>query len=181
MVLRILAITMMVAASLTTSAQQSSAPEPKFVPASYHGLRFGKFRLPELEAKFGKPRYLAKGEDGGLYAGYSDIGPVPGKVEFWINPRTHVVESMSVSPENMSKARAIKVFGPGFILTQWEFAECRSEGGMAPIFRTPGGQLVRIEYRQRGIAISLDGDRINEILYLSAPFGLERNPCKEKK
>lgn len=111
---------------------------------------------------------------------YDSGGVFPGELTVVINKDTGIVLAINLNPDSLSKADAVKYFGPDYILTRYDFDECLGNEESAPMYESPTGSLLEVEYRHRGIAISVDDDRgnVNTISYVSRPIGASSSRCK---
>jgi hypothetical protein len=96
-----------------------------------------------------------------------------------VDEATNTIRAIDLLPRDLKKEDAIKHFGQDYILTRYDFDECLGNEEAAPLFESPKGAAVFIEYRQRGIAIAVNGQsNVNEIRYVSEPIGAESSKCK---
>ena len=58
-------------------------------------------------------------------------------------------------PDRLTKDQAISHFGSDYIITRYAFDSCLDEEDSEPIYESTTGPLVTVEYRARGIAISV--------------------------
>jgi len=70
------------------------------------------------------------------------------------------------------------VLGPGSMTAHYAWAECKSEGGSAPIYEDANGDLEYVEYRVRGIAVDILKDgTVGEISFVKGTLGSVHSPC----
>jgi len=113
---------------------------------------------------------------------YNGAAEFLGTLTVVIQNRTGVVLRIDIAPEALSKAEAIKHFGPDYILTRYDFDQCLGDEESAPIYESPTGSLMEIEYRHRGIAIQVnDTEKVNTISFVSKPLGAVESKCKPSK
>ena len=90
-----------------------------------------------------------------------------------------IIQRIDLYPEDLSVEQAIKYFGDDYVKTRYDFDECLSDGESAPMYESPNGEFVSIEYRGRGIAIAVNSDaKVNHINYVSKPIGALSSRCK---
>lgn len=90
-----------------------------------------------------------------------------------------IVKRVDIVPKDLKKEDAIKHFGPSYIVTRYDFDSCLGDEESAPLFESPSGAVVFVEYRQRGIAIAVNGQgNVDDIRYVSEPIGAESSKCK---
>lgn len=110
---------------------------------------------------------------------YETGGDFPGKLTVVVDKRGGIIQRIDLYPQELSEEQAIKHFGEGYVTTRYDFDECLSDGESAPMYESPNGQLVTIEYRSRGIAIALNYQgKVNHINYVSKPIGALSSKCK---
>lgn len=156
-----------------------------FKPARFKAIQFGVSHELDVVAAFGKPLVVAYGTDGWRYLSYRNIWIAPGAVQFSVNPKSEVVDGMSVSPVDADVRAITALLGPEYRKSRWRFAGCDDQGDGAPVYLHPDGQLETIDYYTRGIFLVLVGSnpsRVQSVQYSSVPFGHDRDPCmKDKK
>ena len=73
----------------------------------------------------------------------------------------------------------MKHFGSDYMLTKYDFDKCLGDEESAPVYESANGPLLEIEYRHRGIAISVtENGKVNTISYVSKPIGTAASKCK---
>ena len=176
--------------------QWSSGPLQKQVQsnrtwqaATYRGLTIGKSTRADVLRVLGEPQRkdIPEGEnpndpDREVWYVYNGAAEFLGTLTVIIQNRTGVVLRIDIAPEALSKAEAIKHFGPDYILTRYDFDQCLGDEESAPIYESPTGSLMEIEYRHRGIAIQVnDTEKVNTISFVSKPLGAVESKCKPQK
>jgi hypothetical protein len=155
--------------------------QDSFKPAEFAGLRVGKATVTEAKKRLGQPRDSFRGGMGTDWLYYSDVGPVPGKVEIIADSKTGLIEGVSVYPDNLTLKEATKLFGPNYRTVRYALDECLSSGGDgAPIYESKDGPLEYVVYSDQGIAIAPDGEQVRSIEYLSRPLGAKKSQCEDK-
>jgi hypothetical protein len=96
-----------------------------------------------------------------------------GKIRVEAETKTGKVTSIEISPDELFLNEATELFGKDFIDTRYKFCECDLGDG-APIYESPDGNLRHIEYRSRGIAMSVNyEERITSIEFVDKPIGFK--------
>ena len=164
-----------------------SAPEPdrQWRPAQYRGITVGKSRLADMLRIWGKPKWSrtsrreAEEESRQVtWTNYDRVGEFPGSTTVVSDSRSGVITRVNFYPEKLSKEQAIAHFGSGYIITRYAFDSCLDEEDAEPIFESTNGPLVSVEYRARGIAISIGyKDMVTKISYVGGPIGSAKSKC----
>lgn len=149
--------------------------------ATYRGLTMGRSNVAEMRRIFGAPKKSEVFSEGTsnseVWYHYDGPQDFPGTLRVVVD--RSIVQAIDVLPENLKAEEAIKHFGPGYIITRYDFDSCLGDEESAPLFESPSGTLIFIEYRQRGIAIAVDAQgKVNEVRYISEPIGAESSKCK---
>lgn len=170
-------------------AQQSALPTRpsgrEWRPASYRELTVGKSTSGDMLRVFGKPHWSGPPGDQTkdepnpeVWNEYEAGGDFPGKLTVVVDKRSGIIQGIDLYPESLSEEQAIKHFGDDYLTTRYDFDECLSDGESAPMYESPKGEFVSIEYRDRGIALSIgDGKRVNTISYVKGPIGGKVSRC----
>lgn len=87
---------------------------------------------------------------------YRVDGEIAGDLLVRVNEPEGVIFNAEISPRNLLKEQAIKHFGADYIVTRYDFDTCLGDGESAPMYESPLGNAVYIEYRKRGIALTVD-------------------------
>ena len=151
--------------------------------ATFRGLTMGKSTLAEMRRVLGAPKRSEAFNDGKSYSEvwyyYESMSEYPGTLRVVVDKTKNIVRAVDVLPEDLSKEEAIKDFGQDYVVTRYDFDSCLGDEEAAPLFESPSGAVVFIEYRQRGIAIAVNGnDKVNEIRYVREPIGSTTSKCK---
>jgi hypothetical protein len=149
----------------------------KWSPAVYRGLVMGKSSRADALKVLGTPVWTGVEEGTGTPMMVFNVSePIAGKLSVLLDH--DIVTEIRVSPkETTSKSDIIKVLGPGSITVHYASAECKSEGGSAPIYEDANGDLEYVEYRARGIAVDIQKDgTVGEISFVKGPVGVG-SPC----
>jgi len=168
-------------------AVSRTAPNREWRAATYQGLAIGTATRAEMLRVLGQsyrldaPADQAEDEPNPEEWYIYDRGAeLPGTLTVVVDKRRGVVLRIDVHPENLSKEEAIRHFGHDYIMTRYEFCEGYEEEESAPLYETPDGQFLSLEYRARGIAIGLDNNgKVGIINYVSKPIGTPRSRCHD--
>jgi hypothetical protein len=161
----------------------------KWHAGTYRGLTAGKSKGTDVLRILGEPKRQDRLVDQSLGESnpevwylYDTAGEFAGELTVVIEKRTDVVSRIDLNPDNLSKADVVKHFGPDYILTRYDFDDCLGNEESAPLYESPNGPLLEIEYRQSGIAVSVDeAGRVKTISYVSKPIGAQESKCNRLK
>jgi len=156
--------------------------------ATYRGLVVGKSRRGDMLRVLGKPDWSGppgdqRNDDPNPeeWNEYSKGGEFPGKLTVIADKRTGRILRIDLYPEKLGKKTAIKHFGGHFTVTRYDFDECLSNGEAAPMYESPNGQFLSIEYRDRGIALAIDQpNEVHYISYVKGPIGARSSKCPKR-
>ncbi|HEU4715052.1 MAG TPA: hypothetical protein VFS76_26120 [Pyrinomonadaceae bacterium] len=152
---------------------------------TYLGLAIGKSYRTDVVRLLGEPKRVDRptgqtqeDENLEIWYVYDSRNPFRGDLTVVIDERTDVVLGINLNPHNLTKSEAVKHFGPDFILTRYAFDDCLGNEESAPLYESPSGPVLEVEYRHRGIALSVTHDgKINTISYVSKPVGMPKSKC----
>lgn len=153
-------------------------------PATFRGITVGKSKRVDMLRVFGEPKWSrttpGEGQEHAtIWNHYERIGELPGLTNVASDSRTGTITRIDFFPVKLSKAQAIAHFGRGYVVTKYAFDPCEPDEDSEPIYESPNGPLVSVEYRARGIAISVgDKDMVTRISYVSEPIGSAKSKCK---
>lgn len=152
-------------------------------PATFRGMTVGKSKRADMLRLLGEPKWSRTtpgegDEHGTTWNNYDRVGEFPGPTNLASDARTGVITRIDFYPQKLSKAEAIKHFGPKYVMTRYAFDPCPGDEDEESIYESPNGPLVSIEYRVRGIAISVGyKDMVTKISYVSEPIGSAKSKC----
>src|SRR6266550_4215907 len=153
-------------------------------PATYRGVTVGKSKVADMLRAWGKPKWSrtsrreADEESQVTWTNYERVGEFPGPTTVVSDTKSGVVTRINFYPDRLTKAQAIAHFGSDFVTTRYAFDSCLDEEDSEPIYESPAGPLVSVEYRARGIAISVGyQDLVTRISYVSGPIGSTKSRC----
>jgi hypothetical protein len=174
--------------ALSKTQTVSSQPHNKQVwrAGNYLGLTIGKSTRLDVLRILGEPKQLEKSleqpgaeQNPEVWFIYDSTGKFPGELIVVIDERTDIVLRIDLNPHNLTKQDVVKHFGSDFIVTRYAFDDCLGSEESAPLFESPSGPVLEIEYRQRGIALSLTEDgKVDMISYVSKAVGSPKSRCK---
>jgi len=90
--------------------------------------------------------------------------------------KTRLVLNLILYPEKLKRDDAIKHFGDDYVLTRYEFCNGFDDEDDGPLYETPNGQLVHLEYRAKGISVVLQKN--DEVHYISYGSRWIDSKCK---
>ena len=166
----------------------SQSPQPRPIqqvwrPAIYRGLRIGKSKRAEMLKVFGQPKWSRAAETGSheeVWNNYERAGEFPGVTVIVLERARNVISRIDFYPTKLTKQQAIAHFGPHYIVTRYNFEPCHEDEESEPIYESPDGLLQSVEYRARGIAISLGNEEmVTKISYVSGPIGAPKSRCQQ--
>lgn len=171
---------------LKQASQRHERATREWRAATYRGLALGKSVRAEMLSVFGEPEQSVpydedKPNPGTLYF-YKAEGEIKGDIAIAVDKRTDVILNVELRPETLSKEKAIKHFGDNYLVTRYSFDSCLEdeEADSAPLYESPGGPIIRLEYRERGIAVAVDeDDNVLHISYVSEPVGAPSSKCNQ--
>jgi hypothetical protein len=174
--------------SLMLFSAVASAPQAgrQWRPATYRGVTVGKSRVADMLRVWGKPKWSRtsrreEDERQVTWTNYERAGEFPGPTTVVSDTRSGVVTRINFYPDRLAKEQAIAHFGSGYLVTRYAFDSCLDEEDDEPIYESPTGPLVSVEYRARGIAIAVGyKDLVTKISYVSGPIGSAQSRCQGK-
>ncbi|SRR6266699_1444052 len=177
--------------SQTQSARQTNH---RWHAATYRGLTIGKSRRADMLRVLGQPKWSRKspGEDNTdsrrkadsdspreVWNNYEHAGEFHGIMNVVLDRRRDTITRIEFYPQKLSKEEAVAHFGRGYIITRYDFDRCGGDEESEPIYESPNGPLISVEYRSRGIAISVGyKDLVTKISYVSGPIGSPKSKCQ---
>jgi len=174
--------------SLMLSSAAGSALQSgrQWHPATYRGIAVGKSKLADMLRRWGKPKWSRTSKREGeeerqvTWTNYERVGEFPGPTTVVSDTRSGVVTRINFYPDRLTKDQAISHFGSDYIITRYAFDSCLDEEDSEPIYESTTGPLVTVEYRARGIAISVGyKDLVTKISYVSGPIGSAKSRCNQ--
>ncbi len=171
--------------SLMLSSAALAVPQPgrQWRPATYRRVTVGKSKLADMLRAWGNPKWSRTSsrdeqESQVTWTNYERVGEFPGPTTVVSDTRSGVIIRINFYPDRLTKEQAIAHFGSHYIITRYAFDSCLDEEDSEPIYESPTGPLVNVEYRARGIAISVGyKDLVTRISYVSEPIGSVKSRC----
>jgi hypothetical protein len=171
------------------TAANSVQSDREWRAGTYLGLTAGKSNRTDVLRVLGEPKRLdtpsnqtPEEPNPEVWYVYDRGGEFAGDLTVVIDKRTDVVLRIDLNPDNLSKEDAVKHFGQDYILTRYDFDDCLGDEESAPVYESANGSLLEVEYRHRGIAVSInDEGKVNTISYVSKPIGTRESRCHPKQ
>jgi hypothetical protein len=170
--------------------QRPGSPQPGMTShgwraGTFKGLTVGRATRRDMLRLLGNPaRSEPMGEGQAAtetWYHYPSADP-PGDLVVAVERRGGLILRIDLYPESLSKEEAVRRFGDGFIVTRYDFDNCLGGEEAAPLYESPDGPLVRLEYRGRGIAIAVNSrGQVDHISYVRGPLGAPSSKCQGGK
>ncbi|MBP6214094.1 MAG: hypothetical protein KA447_13720 [Pyrinomonadaceae bacterium] len=163
---------------------ENCKPKRGWCEGTYRGLTAGQSTFADMVRILGQPSSSGPAEDDpkSLWNDYGKIsGEVAGRLAIITDKSTKKIVWISIAPDEMTKQQVIELFGPDFQEMGYSFCTSTADETSLPIYEDKDStQLRNIEYRSRGISISVGfRDQVTDILFVSEPAGLaSRKECK---
>ena len=164
---------------------QYKQDERQWKAGTYRGIIVGKSTAVELLQKWGKPRETGNWEwdnpkNPKYLLHHYDAQEAPmGAIMVEVETKTGRVSSIEAAPDELSLSKAIELFGKDYIETRYKDCKC-GVGYDSPMFESPDGSHIYVEYRSRGIAMSVNGGQVTSIQFIDEPIGLKSSKECEK-
>lgn len=154
-------------------------------PGTHLGLTAGTSTRVDVLRVLGEPTRLDTPSDQTpndpnpeVWYVYDRGGEFTGVLTVILDKRKDTVLRIDLTPDALTKDEAVKHFGADYIFTRYAFDDCLGDEESAPVYESATGPLLKIEYRNRGIAISVGNDgKVNTISYVSKPIGPSESRC----
>jgi hypothetical protein len=167
------------------TASSRSQNKREWRAATFLGLTVGKSNRLDMLRVLGEPKSVEVPDQTGAEENleawyvYDRTEKIAGELTVVVDERTNIVLAIDLQPHNLSKVDAVKHFGPDYIVTRYAFDDCLGDEESAPLYESASGPILEFEYRQRGIAVSINEDgKVNTISYVSKPLGSPKSKCK---
>ncbi|NOT60934.1 MAG: hypothetical protein HOP19_12015 [Acidobacteria bacterium] len=166
---------------------QVQAQRSKWKAAHYRGVIVGKSFIAEALKLFGKPYSVSleadhdvDDPDTPLLYQYQQGGDFQGSLDFVVDKRSKRILEIRVTPDHLTKERAITHFGRDYIQRRYSFCPDVDDTA-APIYEDPTGDVIQIEYPHKGIILSVNGENeVTNIAYVSTNLALgSESKCKK--
>lgn len=172
-----------------SAKERTNSSSREWRAATYRGLTVGQSTREDMLRVFGKPKRSDRAAGQTkidpkpiIWNEYEEGGEFPGKFTIEVDKSSGIIVGMFLAAEKLSKEEAIKRFGDDYAVTRYDWCEEGFEyEDASPIYESPDGALLFIEYRSRGISISVDEEnKATYIYYGSKPHGLaSKDDCKK--
>lgn len=176
----------LILALLLSGAQAAQGPNRAWRPATYRGLTVGKSKRTDLLRVFGQPRWSRspkrededeRDRDREVWSNFESVGEFPGPTNVLTDKRG-VIARIDSYPSALTRDQAIAHFGKAYVLTRYDLDSCLGDEDSEVFFESPKGSFLYLEYRARGIAISIGyKDLVTKISYLKGPVGSPKSKC----
>jgi hypothetical protein len=167
-------------AAVAVSAAQSV---PQWRPATFRGITVGKSKVASMLRSWGPPKWSRtsrrdEDESQVTWTNYEKAGEFPGPTTVVSDTRSGTITRINFYPDRLTRVQAIAHFGKGYVVTRYAFDSCGGDEDSEPIYESPNGPLTNVEYRSRGIVISIGhNDMVTKISYVSGPVGTAKSRC----
>lgn len=149
----------------------------KWQPATYKGITVGTSTLTDALKVFGEPvrKDFAEpdSDSSEVWYVYNDAGELPGQFTVAIDKKTQRVTAMMIAMlEEVRKETVIELLGNDYEVVRYDACPDDPDAEAGTFYESPNGNATFIEYRSRGIAVSVNYKGIvNGIDYLARPPG----------
>jgi len=173
----------MVSLLFAAAAVRAGQASRQWHAATYRGVTVGRSKLAAMIRTWGQPKWSRNSkadddEEQVTWTNYEKAGEFPGPTTVVSETRSGVITRINFYPDRLTRAQAIAHFGKGYSVTRYAFDSCGDEEDSEPIYESPNGPLISVEYRGRGIAISVgNSDMVTKISYVSGPIGSAKSRC----
>lgn len=166
----------------------------KWRPATYEGLIMGTSTHKDMLGVLGSPLDTVPSEiesekvdfentpfKDEVWYYYQADGGIPGKLVVNVDIHTKRIIRIIIHPQEvyLPKEKVIKHYGNDYVITRYSFDDCLGDWDSVPIHESPDGPIKLLEYRERGISVTLgDKDIVNHITYESEPPGHSESKCE---
>jgi hypothetical protein len=173
--------------AIRSNAPQQAPARDRWHTARYRGLIVGRSSVSDLLRILGKPKEISTPEGQSKSTArhnvyfFPDAGEFSGPLTVDVDKRTRRVIGIECKPDYLTKDDAIKHFGAGYVETR--YTSCGDDSDeVAPLYEALDGQLLYVEYRERGIAICIGyANQVSSIEYLSSGIGFKSKAECEKE
>ncbi|MGH8613971.1 MAG: hypothetical protein ACREYF_18590 [Gammaproteobacteria bacterium] len=172
---------------LSSPSQNQRQSNHEWKAATFRGLKVGYSSIDDALRILGQPEWSGPQADQdvtdpnpALYYSFSKGGDFPGELVVIVDKKSKKIFEILNIPQKLSKKGAIHHFGSGFIVAKYEFCP-DIDNTVIPVYPDPNGQLIQVEYRRRGIILSLrDDESVQEIAYVARNDALpSKEGCKK--
>jgi hypothetical protein len=105
------------------------------------------------------------------------VGEFPGQTNVLTDERK-VIARIDFYPARLTRDQVIAHFGKDYVLTRYALDSCLGDEDSEAFYESPNGPILYLEYRARGIAISIGyKELVTRISYLGGPLGSTKSKC----
>jgi hypothetical protein len=167
----------------------SRAQKSKWKAANYRGMVVGQALITEALKLLGRPDSVGLEADHDindpntpLLYQYRRGGDFQGNLDFVVDKRSKRILEIFVSPDHLTREKAIAHFGSGYIQKRYSFCP-DIDDTTAPIYEDPSGEILQVEYPHKGIILSVsDENEIISISYVRTNMALDSvSKCKKQR
>jgi hypothetical protein len=171
---------------------QDKQDERQWMAGTYRGITIGKSTATELFQKWGKPKDIGHWEwdnpekpkfrlyhfdsQEELPDRFDSQEKLPGRITVEVEMKTGKVVGINIPLYGLPLSEAIELFGKNYIETRYKSCKCDPDDE-SPIFESPDGNFIYIEYPSRGISMVFDyrGNTkvITSIQFVDKPIGFK--------
>ena len=160
--------------------------------ATFRGLVVGKSNRSAMLRILGEPKWTRshrqdddeeeKDSRQDVFSHYETGGELPGSFTVVYDKRSGIIKRIESYPDKLTREKAVAHFGKDYIVTKYDFDKCKGGEDSELIYESSNGPLVSVEYRSRGIAISVGfNEMVTKISYVSGPIGAIKSRCKKEQ
>jgi outer membrane protein assembly factor BamE (lipoprotein component of BamABCDE complex) len=144
----------------------------------YEGLKIGVAKADQVKKTLGAPTRVDDFSAGTIEWIY--LKPQKEVRQITVGLGDGILIDVHIFPERMTVAQAVRRFGTDYEVVRYNFDECESDGESAPLYESPDGDIQYLEYRSRGIyvSVSVQLDEVRLISYQSRPPGSPQSRCR---
>lgn len=143
----------------------------------FQGLEIGRSTRADVLEVLGLPTSSRKDDVETVYE-FSFDREFKGIIKAYISEKTNKLSSVEVFPTRLTFDRFVKLYGSDYQRTRYRFVSCPENDALdgAPITEADDGELEFIEYRDKGMVVSLtfDGKNVRSIEFVS---GARESTC----
>jgi hypothetical protein len=112
-----------------------------------------------------------------VWSNFEGVGEFPGPTNVLTDKRGAIARIDSY-PAALTKDQAIAHYGKAYVITRYDLDSCLGDEDSEALFESPKGPLLYLEYRARGIAMSIGyKDLVTKISYVKGPIGSPTSKC----
>lgn len=159
-------------------------PSDKWGPAIFEGIRVGEDDRSVAIKILGKPFGSGPPEDQDpekpeIWDEFRINGDVHDRVTVMSLEKTGRIIMIISHPKELTIDKAKAIFGQDYEINRYSIVPCEDDPSDGPLQLSTDGEFKFVEYREKGIAITLDysGKLVQDIEYRSEPIGASKAHC----